>query len=273
MSQSPDRARAIAFLQSHGSASELARLRILVEGTQPTDEEVSAILAGQRADGGWTSFWAADYSAVDATCFRLAQAEQGGIPPEHEAIQRAIQFLRSRQRADGAWEEDATVADAAPPWAKPGDLAARLYLTANSAYWLARLLPDDAAAGRGATLLHDHLDERGCLPSFLHTHWLAAAVWYRLGDRELAERTLAAISGQLDQTTPASSLSWLITCLRMVAAPANHPAIVQALTLLERGQRADGGWTSEDGPSGDAHTTLEALRALHLCGEDSDGAA
>jgi hypothetical protein len=55
MSQSPNRARAIAFPQSHGSSSERTRLRVLLEGAQPTDEEVAAILAGQRADGGWAS--------------------------------------------------------------------------------------------------------------------------------------------------------------------------------------------------------------------------
>lgn len=267
MSQFLDQARAIAFVRAQGSASELSRLRILLEGTQPTAEEAAIILADQRADGGWAPFWAGDYSAVDATCFRLAQAEQGGIHPEHTAIQRAAQFLRERQRSDGSWEEDAAVADAAPPWARPGDLSARLYLTANSAYWLARLLPSDAAAGRGAAVLRVHLDEHGSMPTFRHAHWLAAGMWYRLGEAAIAERVLAALLHQVDETTPASSLSWLITCLRAVDVPADHPTVAKALSLLERCQRADGAWTSEDGPSADAPTTLEALRALRLCGK------
>src|SRR6185312_15431255 len=105
MSQSADRARAVAFVQAHGTASEQSRLCVLLEGTHPTEEEEAVILAGQRADGGWAPFWAADYSSVDATCFRLAQAEQGGVHPEHDAIQRGVQFLRDRQRDDGSWEE------------------------------------------------------------------------------------------------------------------------------------------------------------------------
>jgi hypothetical protein len=116
------------------------------------------------------------------------------------------------------------------------------------------------------------MGERGRLSSFLHTHWLAAGAWYCLGDRESAERTLASLPDRLDEATPASSLSWLITCLRMVGVSAAHPIIAQALSLLEQSQRADGGWTSDDGPSGDAHTTLEALRSLHLCSRDRDGA-
>lgn len=265
MSQSADQARAVAFVRTYGTTSELSRLRFLVDGTYPNAEEEAVILAGQRTDGGWSPFWAADYSSVDATCFRLAQAEQGGAPPEHEAIQRGARFLLDRQRTDGSWEEADTVADAAPPWAMPGDLAARLYLTANCSYWLARLLPREEAARRGADTLDASLDESGQMPTFLHAHWLAAGAWYRLGQRDLAERVLASLSDHLDETTPASSLSWLITCLRAVDVPADHPAILKALSLLKAGQRADGGWTSEDGPVADVHATLEALRAFFLC--------
>ncbi|HEY7339244.1 MAG TPA: prenyltransferase/squalene oxidase repeat-containing protein [Ktedonobacterales bacterium] len=267
MSQSADQERAVAFVRAHGSASEQSRLRILLEGARPTAEEEAVILADQRADGGWAPFWATDYSSVDATCFRLAQAEQGGIPAGHDAILRAVWFLRDRQRDDGSWEETASTADVAPPWAMPGDLAAQLYLTANSSYWLAKLLPhDDATASRGAEVLRAHLDESGRMPTFLHAHWLAAGAWYRLGQHELAERVLTTLSDCLDAKTPASSLSWLITTLRTVDVPADHPAIMKALSLLEAGQRVDGSWASEDGPAADAHATLEALRALRLCG-------
>ncbi len=266
MSQAPDLSQAVAFVRAYGTASERSRLHVLLESGRPTAEEEAVILAGQRPDGGWAPFWANDYSAVDATCFRLAQAEQGCIPPTHDAIQRAVLFLRARQRPDGSWEEESSVAEVAPPWATPGDMAARLYLTANSAYWLARLSPQDGAARRGADALRAKLDEGGHLPTFLHAHWLAAGTWYRLEEHGLAERVLAALPSRLDETMPASSLSWLITCLRAADVPADHAAIARALSLLEASQRADGGWTSEDGAAADAHTTLEALRAFRLCG-------
>lgn len=147
----------------------------------------------------------------------------------------------------------------------PGDLAARLYLTANCSYWLAKCLPQDAAASSGAEVLRAHLDKSGQMPTFLHAHWLVAGVWYRLGQHDLAERVLASLLNRLDETTPASSLSWLITSLRTVDVPANHPAIMKAVSLLEASQQADGGWMSEDGPTADVHATLEALRAFFLC--------
>lgn len=113
MSQPLNQAKAISFLRAHGSASEQSRLRALLAGTPATAEAAAIILTGQRSDGGWAPFWAVDYRAVDATCFRLAQAEQGGISLDHEAIQRAVQFLCSRQRPDGGWtSEDGFAADA-----------------------------------------------------------------------------------------------------------------------------------------------------------------
>jgi hypothetical protein len=57
---------------------------------------------------------------ADATCSRLAQAEQLGITSTNAAVLRAIDFLAGRQFPDGRWEEEEQVADLAPVWAKPG---------------------------------------------------------------------------------------------------------------------------------------------------------
>src|SRR5579859_2299383 len=75
--------------------------------------------------------------SLDATCFRVAQAEQFGMTAKEAAIRDALTFLALRQRDDGSWEEEDHVAELTPPWATPGDLAARLYLTANCGFWLA----------------------------------------------------------------------------------------------------------------------------------------
>src|SRR5688500_20035141 len=76
-----DAARAIGFVESHADPSERERLRALLAGEKPSEATADAVLAGQRADGGYAPFWAPDYSGLDATCFRLALAEQLGVTP------------------------------------------------------------------------------------------------------------------------------------------------------------------------------------------------
>lgn len=263
---SADLERAAAFVSARGTPAEQAQLRYILTGEPVPPEMTAAIFAGQRADGGLAPFWAPDYSSLDATCFRLAQAERAGMALEDEALVAALLCLRQRQRADGSWEEDEAIRELAPPWAMPGDLAATLYLTANCAFWLSMLPQPDDAAARGARFLAGHLTAAGELPSFSHTQWLAIGLWQRLGLHEPAERATAALATHLDSETPASALAWLLTTLLLSGFPARHALVHRAAELLARAQRPDGGWSSEDGPDRDVHTTLEAIRALRFCG-------
>ena len=256
---------AIAFVKSHGDEIEQARLAYLLANERPSQQIVNALLSGQREDGGWPPFWAPDYSSLDATCFRLAQAEQSGLICIEPAIARAVEFLRRRQRNDGSWEEDESVASIAPAWARPGELGARLYLTANCGFWLAVLEGTSDGAVRAAHYLQVHLDDKGQLPSFPHTHWLAGGLWHHLGQQEPFERVSSYLNTIL-HVLNASNLAWLIVSWLIVQIPASHPLLNRAALLLERGQGQDGRWPSEDGPQRDVHSTLEAVRALRWCG-------
>lgn len=193
---------AVTYITQHGNNVEQARLRHLLTGEPADPEVIGTLLAGQRPDGGWNPFWAPDYSSLDATCFRLAQAEQLGLTGANPAVGRALRFLAGRQRDDGSWEEAEAVRGLAPPWAAPGDPAARLYLTANCGFWLALLGDTSGGAARAARFLHGQLAPGGSLPTFAHAHWLAAGLWRRLGDHEPAERVLQHLGGQLGPDFP-----------------------------------------------------------------------
>jgi len=271
--------RAVAYILEHGDGMERYVLDNL-EGEDkydapPHSEVERLVLSGQRADGGWAPFWATDYSSLDATCYRLARAELSRMSLPGSALE----FLRSRQRPDGSWEEDESVRESAPPWAKPGELAARLYITANCGWWLIdagayghRAYKDEAA--RAGAYLERHLAPDGALPSFLQAYWLAAALWIRLNwpqpgpnRREpevpdLARRALDHLATLLDDEVPAGALGWMLTTLGPLGVSPEHPAITKAIALLAERQRADGGWTSEDGPDRDAYVTAQALLAL-----------
>jgi hypothetical protein len=278
-----DYERAVAFILAHGSDVEryaLTNFAINNHDGAPTTKKVERQwLEGQRADGGWAPFWAADYSSLDATCYRLAQADIAWLL-RFKSFRPALEFLRSRQRQDGSWEEDESVRALAPPWAKPGDLAARLYLTANCGWWPinARVygFPEyETEAMKAGAYLEQYQAADGSLPSFLQAHWLAAALWIRPNrvKREIPERAMRALdhlATQLDGETPAGALGWMLTTLADVTVPLEHPAIVRALALLSEQQRPDGGWTSEDGPERDAWVTTQAVSVLIKCGVQSN---
>ena len=257
--------RAVEFIRGAGSEVEQARLKYLLTNERPAQEVVARLFAGQRPDGGWSPFWAKDYSSLDATCFRLAQAEQMGLTESEAAAMRAVDFLAQRQSPDGSWEEDETVANLAPAWAKPGDLSARLYLTANCGLWLALWGDPDQQASKAAGYLQTHLGQDGHLPGSMHTHWLAGGLWHKLNWKEPAERVFEYLSKRIDNLA-VSNLSWLITTVCAAGVTPNHPLVNKAASLLEQNQQDDGPWPSEDGPGQDVHSTLEALRALWLCG-------
>src|SRR5579875_1706631 len=64
-----DTQAAIAFIRSTGDPVEQAHLRYLLDREPPTPAIKREMFAAQRGDGGWSPFWATEYSLLDATCF------------------------------------------------------------------------------------------------------------------------------------------------------------------------------------------------------------
>lgn len=255
---------AIAFVERFGGEGEQIRLHAILHGTATGGAKAALLLSGQRDDGGYVPFWAEDYSSVDATCYRLAQARGAGIPMDHPGVRRALLFLQSRQSADGSWTEDPEYAQAAPLWARPEASKSRIYLTANAGFWasLGELHP---AARSAVGFLLGAMDRRESLPSFLHANWIAAALFWREEAEGAAESILARLKGRLSELS-AGALAWLLTSLLEGGVPPSHEVIRAAAALLRASQRTDGAFPSEDGPDFDVHTTLEAMRALWMLG-------
>lgn len=258
-----NQAAAIHFVRERGTSSEQARLTFLLTGERPSPESMQQFFQDQQEDGSWSPFWAPDYSGLDATCFHLAQAEQMGIGANEPTLVRAILFLARRQRPDGAFEEDDAVRELAPAWAKPGNLAAQLYLTANCGFWLTSFSQTQTHAQLAASSVRSFLPSDGHLPTFMHAHWLAVGLFSRLKQIEPAERIMVYLATCLPDLS-ASSLAWLIVTLRLAGWPATTPLLVQAAALLKQQQQPTGNWQSEDGPERDVHATLEVLRAFAL---------
>jgi hypothetical protein len=265
---------AIGFVVAKGDAVDRARLSWLRTGMAPDEEIVSRAELGQTLEGGWPAFWADDVASIDATCFRLAELDDLnalGRP----ATRRALDWLANRQQPDGTWEEDAALAEHAPPWAKPGDPEARLYLTANAAFWLTVAGPEARSAGpldsrpggayagvvtKAAHAIRDSLNPDGTWPSFLVAGWLGAAVLHRQEMYYEAARMGMVLTDRLPTMSPADT-AWLAAALRRVGLPDEDWLLVAARRRLSETQRSDGGWPSDDGGQFDVHVTLSAIRA------------
>ena len=244
--------RAAAFVEANGDALERGRLNCIIHNGAPPAEALEALREGQGPDGGWPAYWSGEESSLDATCFRIDQAEDLGAPAA-ELVARGLHFIAARQDDDGTWEESAELVAAAPSWARPGDERARLYLTANCAFWLGRY--GRPGARRAAAALASHIAPDGRLPTFLHAHWLAAAVLRATGRDAQANSVLRAVAGRLDELG-AGALAWLSNTL------SGEALAEEARQRLAALQESDGRWRSEDGEQFDVAVTLAALRAL-----------
>lgn len=265
---------AIGFVVARGDSVDRARLSWLRKGAAPPSEVLARAEVGQAGDGGWPAFWGSEVASVDATCFHLAELDDLGALGR-PAARKALDWLATRQREDGTWEEDPALAGSAPPWATPGDPEACLYLTANAAFWLTVAGLDARAAGpldarvggvyagvvsAAAQAILRVLKPDGTWPSFLVTGWLGAAVLYRQEYFYEAARMQIVLTDRLPEMSPAD-VAWMAAALRRVGVSNDDWLLAAARQRLTQTQRSDGGWPSDDGEAFDVHTTLAAIRA------------
>ncbi|MDO3702666.1 prenyltransferase/squalene oxidase repeat-containing protein [Micromonospora sp. C28SCA-DRY-2] len=265
---------AIGFVVAHGDAVDRARLSRLRTGAEVPGELLDAAETGQLPDGGWPATLDGAVGSVDATCYRLAELDDLGALGR-PAARRALDWLAARQLPDGGWDEDPSLAEVAPEWARPGDPEARFYLTANAGFWLTVAGLDARAAGpldhrvggayagvvqAAAHAVAGQLAPDGSWPSFLPAGWLSAAVLHRQGMYDESARIQAVLAERVPRLSPADA-AWLAATLRRVEVGEEQWLLVSARRRLAETQRSDGGWDSDDGHQFDVHTTLRAIRA------------
>ena len=256
----------ITFVLNEGSLVDVARVRYALYDEPPFDEAIALLFHEQLEDGGFSPPWAPGYSSLDATCFRLAQAQQMGLDPSFlPPIGKALDFILSQQGRDGGFQEEAFVAEVAPRWLTPGDNAATMYLTANCSFALSMFGAPEGKVQLGAGYLQLRQTAEGNLPSFWQTQWLAAAVWHRVGGGKWRDQVLRYLALNLDQLA-ASNLAWMINALISAGMKPSTVLIYEAAKRLEKQQNQFGTWSGENDDARDMNTTIEALRALRLVG-------
>jgi hypothetical protein len=224
----------------------------------------------QNADGGFPfAMQPGNLSTVNETTVALWWLEELGLlisPTAHFAFD----FLISNQQAGGYWDENPRLAKyELPPWIKLGDLYTQLYLTAYAAYWL-------AAAGKLAhptfrKALHfliQNQDETGKYIGYPHTTWIATGVCLMAGKpyAGVASQGLKALSRRPVAEWEDSQLAWALDCLSRGGLPKTESFISACLNELNRRQKVNGSWASEDGEGGAVGATIQAIKVLKRYG-------
>jgi hypothetical protein len=254
---------AIGFVVARGDQVDRARLSWLRSELPPPLDTVAKVEMGQSPEGGWPAFWAGDVASLDATCFRLTELDDLGAL-DRPAAHAALAWLAGRQRPDGTWQEDESLAGSAPPWAQPGDPEATLYLTANVGFWLAvtvDLHAHPAVAARATQAFRAALRPDGSWPSYLVAGWLGAAMLYRSGWFYESAQIQVILSERLPDMSPAD-IAWMSASMRRAGVSPDDFLLTAARKRLAETQRPDGGWPSDDGDAFDVHTTLTAIRGM-----------
>jgi squalene cyclase len=270
MSDQVIRDLAIGYIQTNGSAHEKARLEWILNGIPPGDEIICQLCDLQKEDGGFPhALLAGNPSTINETLtaiWKLTDLGMLGSP----VVEKSLHYLFATQREDGGWDESPTICSVdPPPWAMPGDLKARLYLSAYAIFWLAASgLAADPAFQKGLEYLLPRQDESGTFYGFRHTTWIAASAFAMAGEgyAGVVQRGLDSLLAIPPIEWEASQLAWALDCLWTAGVPSHQSFVQSALLELVNRQAPDGSWASEDGPAYAVSATVEAIKVLNRYG-------
>ena len=103
--------RALGFLATAqpGKSTEWLALQVLIkrERGENCDAVLEALLKTQNSDGGW-AWLGGEASDAFGTGLALHATARAGTPISHASVQRACDFLKRTQQADGSWAVPST---------------------------------------------------------------------------------------------------------------------------------------------------------------------
>ena len=259
-----DLEKAIARVQCRGNAVERARLAAILWEEPPPEAALRELAALQKPDGGF-AYWVRKVSNICDIAFVLQWFDDLKVY-RGPVVDPACQFLLDRQQEDGGWDEVEAVWALNPPeWMTPGRIETRVWLTAYCAHVLLRFGYAEAEGTYCPTdFLLAHRDETGRLAGTLRATWIALPMlaFYPGPGSEPFRQALAAVEANFSPDWEGSYLAWLLRCLQDAGLPADHPLVGRCVADLERKQRPDGSWESEDGEEYAVGAIIDALQVL-----------
>jgi hypothetical protein len=258
--------KSISFIMNRGSEIERARLDCILHGIHPTPKIHQGLYKLQNVDGGFPfAMKPGNLSTINETTIALWWLEELGLL-NAPAANQALDYLLRTQKAGGWWDEDPRLVQYnLPPWIKLNDLSTRLYLSAYAAYWLAVGNLTHLPAFRQALhFLIRSQDKTGKLFGYLHTTWIACAVFMLAGPRysSIASQGVMALTARALSEWEDSQIAWALDCLSKGGLSKHVPFVKNCLEALSTRQKSNGSWASEDGEPYRVSATIQSIKVL-----------
>ena len=265
-----DISESIQFIEKNGTELEKARMWCILFDEPPEPSVLQVIKGLQNEDGGFPfGHVYGRPSSLNSTQVALLWMDELALMGSRIAG-RCLQFLLNTQERDGGWDEDKSIARfEPPPWGTPGEIWARIYLSAQSAFWLivGGYCGTDELH-RALDFLRKHQEPSGRFQGFLHATWIATSVLIMAGEpyTKFGERGLAALSNESLANWVDSQISWALGCLSKAGVSTEVPFVEDCLKELIQRRQVGGEWVSEDGEARIVGATLETLKVFKQYG-------
>lgn len=261
-----NRGRALEYIRARGNDIEKARIDCIISGIKPSSALQRSLANKQNQDGGFPfQGLKGRSSTLSDTAFTLVWLDDLGLMHTEISL-RALDFIASRQRADGSWDEDPAIIEyQPPPWMKPGETAVVVFSTASALFWLVTAGKAERAP-QGLQFLERHQAPSGAYAGFRHNTWLAVAVTGMLSgwDAPAVRRGLDFLSGIPGEQWITSQISWMLWAFLKGGAPLENSFFTRMYEQLLRRQKNDGSFLAEDGEEYAVNATIEALKVDYL---------
>ncbi len=263
--------KAIRFVKENGTELEKYRLSYLLGKERDDEVPLRYLRELQNSDGGFPyGNEKSKLSSINSVSANLHVMIELGLS-DSEVCKKTVDYLMRVQAEEGSWGEDQAINQYnPPPWDIPGDLKAKMWLTASILNYLIQLgYKESEAVRKGVRFLLGNRDEKGKFVGPLHSTWISIGVFGQLDgvDSEVVRKALRVMERNFDLLRDdATDLVWCLECFHVGGVPKEHPLVKRCIERLTELQRKDEAWTSHpsDGEEYSVSTTIGALKVLKM---------
>lgn len=258
---------AVQYVKKNGNEEQKNRLESVLSRKKAKESYWAELEPIQNLDGGFPYGLVAGRPStmMDTLVAFIKLDELNSL--EGDLVEKAVRFLFLSQHGEGSWQEPKEIEQFnPPPWMESGDVKAKLFTTAYTAFWLARLgYSGDERVLQACDFLLKFAHPDGHILGFIHTNWIAASVLAMcMGKDHWSVRGITDYMMEIqEESWVASQVAWLLWSLACAGFTKEDDAVKYFLSILSTMQWSDGSFQSEE-EGGEVEATMEVIKALKL---------